>query len=47
VPELFAYALDETGTYQLVGHAGGDELFRSEQPFRVDVRPAELLRRRG
>jgi Uma2 family endonuclease len=47
VPELFAYALDEAGTYQLVGHAAGDELFRSEQPFPVEFRPAELLRRRG
>jgi Uma2 family endonuclease len=46
VPELFAFALDETGTYQLVGHAGGDEVFRQEQPFPVEIRPAELLRRR-
>src|SRR4051794_30493910 len=46
IPELFAYALDETRTYQLVGHGVGDDVVRLELPFPVELRPSDLIRRR-
>jgi Uma2 family endonuclease len=45
VPELLAYALDDTGGYQLVGHGVGDDVVRLEVPFPVQIRPADLVRR--
>jgi Uma2 family endonuclease len=47
VPELYAYELDAGGRYRLVAHVTGDDPFSAERPFRVTVRPSELLRRRG
>lgn len=46
-PQLHAYALDETGRYQLVARVAGEEVFRAEQPFPVEIRPADLVRRRA
>jgi Uma2 family endonuclease len=46
-PELYAYALGTDGTYGLVAHVVGDDVFSAELPFRVAIRPSELLRRRG
>ncbi len=45
-PELHAYALDASGAYQLVGHVTGEEVFHADQPFPVEIRPADLVRRR-
>jgi Uma2 family endonuclease len=46
-PEALAYALDHTGAYHLAAQASGDEVFRVEQPFPVEVRPSDLVRRHG
>ena len=46
VPELFAYALDDSGAYQLVAHGVGEDVVRLELPFPVELRPADLVRRR-
>lgn len=46
-PQLRAYALGVDGGYRLVAQVSGDEVFRTEQPFPVEFRPADLLRRRG
>ena len=47
VPELHAYALDPGGAYRLVAHVVGDDVFTAEDPFPLEVRPSELLRRRA
>jgi Uma2 family endonuclease len=46
-PELDAYSLDETGSYRLVAHVTGEEVFRAEQPFLIEIRPTDLVRRRA
>jgi Uma2 family endonuclease len=45
-PELFAYALDDEGVYQLVAHAVDDEMVHLERPVRVRIRPRDLATRR-
>jgi Uma2 family endonuclease len=47
VPELHAYVLDPDGDYRLVANVRGDELFATEVPFPVTIRPSDLLRRRS
>ena len=44
--ELWAYELDEAGSYRQVAHALGEQVFEAQRPFPVAVSPAELLRRR-
>jgi Uma2 family endonuclease len=46
VPELQAYALDAEGGYRLVAQVRGDEVYSTEQPFPVEIRPSDLVRRR-
>ncbi len=47
MPELHAYALDADGDYRLVANVRGDEVFVTEVPFPVTIRPSDLLRRRS
>ena len=44
-PELHAYALDAWGAYRLVAHVTGEEVSRTEEPFGVEIRPSDLVRR--
>jgi Uma2 family endonuclease len=47
VPELHAYALQADDGYHLVAHVVGHDVFSAEHPFRVAIRPSDLLRRRS
>jgi len=46
-PDVLAYALDATGTYQLVAKVTGDEILRLDEPFPVELRPSDLVRKRS
>jgi Uma2 family endonuclease len=41
--ELWAYELDDAGSYRQVAHVIGDEVFEARRPFPFAVRPVDLL----
>jgi Uma2 family endonuclease len=46
-PEIVAYGLDDDGAYRLVASAMGDAVLRLDQPFPLELRPSDLVRRRS